>query len=144
MIKMKVVLTTILLLVVGINFAPNRYSNGSNGSLMESLPKKGKPIILDASNFNKTVAKGVTVVDFWATWCGPCRRQAPIIEEIAAELGDKITFGKLDIDKARSVASEYYIRSIPTIIIFKDGKVAQRIVGLHSKQQLMKEIRRFL
>jgi len=92
---------------------------------------------LDDQNFQETIAKGVTLVDFYADWCGPCRRIAPIIEELAGELHGKVTVAKLDIEKAQQTTAQFQVMSIPTIIVFKDGKEFKRIVGLTDKRGLM-------
>jgi thioredoxin 1 len=93
-------------------------------------------IYLDDSNFDKTVSKGVTLVDFYADWCGPCRMIAPIIEELSNELHGKATIAKLDIEKAQTTTAQFQVTSIPTVILFKDGKEVQRIVGLRDKNAL--------
>ena len=106
--------------------------------------KKEKSIkILSTESFDNFIKKGVVVVDFWATWCAPCRVQGPIVEDLSKEMKN-VKFGKLDVDKNRQVASKYGIRAIPTLIIFKDGKVAERIVGLHQKEDLKKLIQTHL
>ena len=76
------------------------------------------------------------VVDFWAPWCGPCKAIAPILEELAEELGDAVKICKVNVDNNSEVASKYEIRAIPTILIFKDGAVADTVVGLTSKDDL--------
>ena len=83
------------------------------------------------SEFEATVLKSdkPVLVDFWATWCGPCRMIAPIVEQIRSELGDKVTVVKMDIDENPTVPMQLGIMSIPTVIIFKDGKPAERTVG---------------
>ena len=83
------------------------------------------------SEFEATVLKSdkPVLVDFWATWCGPCRMIAPIVEQIRSELGDKVTVVKMDIDENPTVPMQLGIMSIPTVIIFKDGKAAERAVG---------------
>ncbi|MGB0334101.1 MAG: thioredoxin [Opitutales bacterium] len=93
---------------------------------------------LDSSNFDSTVSGGSTpvVVDFWAPWCGPCKAIAPILEELAEELGDAVKICKVNVDNNSEVASKYEIRAIPTILIFKDGEVADTVVGLTSKDDL--------
>ncbi|MCK5847119.1 MAG: thioredoxin [Bacteroidales bacterium] len=106
--------------------------------------KKAGPVSLTDKDFEATISKGVTLVDFWATWCGPCRRQGPIIEEIASEYGDKAVIAKLDVDKNRKTAAQYHVRSIPTIIVFKDGKVVERLVGMQSKLTLVDVVNRYL
>ena len=103
-----------------------------------------KPIAFTDATFEKNIKKGVVLVDFWATWCGPCRRQAPIVEELAMDFAGKVKVGKVDVDKNKSVSQKYIIRSIPTIIIFKDGKVVERLVGLRSKAELEKTLKIYL
>ena len=84
--------------------------------------------------------QGMVVVDFWAEWCGPCRRLAPIIEELAEEYAGKITVGKLNVDGAQRLAGRYGILSIPTLAFFVDGKPVDRLVGLHSKDVIKQKI----
>lgn len=92
---------------------------------------------LNDENFNNTVAnEGVTVVDFYADWCGPCRMITPIIEELADEMKGKATVAKLDIEHAQQTTAEFQVMSIPTIIIFKKGKEYKRIVGIKGKADL--------
>lgn len=93
-------------------------------------------VYLDDSNFKSTIGKGVTLVDFYADWCGPCRMIAPIIEELSTEFNGKAKVAKLDIEKAQEVTSEFQVTSIPTVILFKDGQEVKRIVGLRDKDTL--------
>ena len=96
-------------------------------------------VYLDDANFNSTIAKGVTLVDFYADWCGPCRMIAPIVEELSNELHGQATIAKLDIEKAQNTTAQFQVTSIPTIIVFKNGKEFKRIVGVRGKDAL-KEI----
>ena len=86
-------------------------------------------------NFETETNKGVVLIDFWATWCGPCRMQAPIIEQLADEMGDKVTIGKLDVDANPKTAQSFGIMSIPTLLIKKDGQVVDQLVGVHMKDR---------
>ncbi len=93
-------------------------------------------------NFEAEVKKadGVVLVDFFATWCGPCKMMAPVIEELAEEYKDKARIGKLDVDENNKAASEYGVQSIPTLILFKDGEEADRMIGFQSKEVLKEKI----
>ena len=91
---------------------------------------------LNDGNFETTIASGVTLVDFWAPWCGPCMMQGPIVEKVAAAVGDKAKVAKLNVDEGQRTAAQYGIRSIPTLIIFKDGTPIQQFVGVQSEGQL--------
>lgn len=82
------------------------------------------------------------LVDFWATWCGPCQRVAPIIEELAAENGGKLKVAKVDVDQCPETASNYDVMSIPTLILFKGGKEADRVMGAVPKSQLQSMVDR--
>jgi thioredoxin 1 len=80
------------------------------------------------------------LVDFWATWCGPCKMVAPVLEEIAAEYGDKITIAKLDVDENPNTARDYQVMSIPTLILFQGGKPVKQIVGAKPKAALLSDL----
>ncbi|MBP6920867.1 MAG: thioredoxin [Candidatus Omnitrophica bacterium] len=90
------------------------------------------------ANFKSEVLESLTpvLVDFWATWCGPCRMVAPVVEEIAKEYDGKVKVGKVDVDENSRTASDFGIMSIPTIMLFKNGKVMEQVVGALSKGQL--------
>ncbi len=90
--------------------------------------------------FTTDTATGVTLTDFWATWCGPCRMQSPVVEQLADEMGDKVTFNKMDVDANPETASSFGIMSIPTLLVKKDGEVVDTLVGYHSKEQIKQKL----
>lgn len=101
--------------------------------------KAGSVINVTDQNFDREVLKSdkPVLVDFWATWCPPCRMQGPIVEEVAGELGAKVKVVKLDTDANPNTAAKYDIRSIPALFVFKNGKVVEQVVGLRPKDQLL-------
>jgi thioredoxin 1 len=94
--------------------------------------------------FDKAIAEGVTVVDFWAEWCMPCRMQGPIIESVAARMDGKARVGKLNTDENPVSPGKYGITGIPTMIFFKDGQEAQRLVGVQSEDVIVKTLEALL
>ena len=99
---------------------------------------------LNKDNFEQSISNGVALVDFWAEWCGPCKMQLPIIEEFSSEMEGKATIGKVNVDEELELAQSFGIQSIPTLILFKDGKPVKKLVGLHSKESLYEEINQVL
>lgn len=95
---------------------------------------------LTDENFETTISNGVTLVDFYADWCGPCRMIAPIVEELSNEMAGKATIAKLDIENAQTTAQNFQVTSIPTIILFKEGKEVERVIGVKDKASLKKMI----
>ncbi|MGA9842234.1 MAG: thioredoxin [Nitrososphaeraceae archaeon] len=99
------------------------------------------PVTLNDSNFEDMVKRNhLIVVDFWAPWCGPCRAVSPVIEQLSNELTGKVLFGKLNVDESPVVSSTFGIQSIPTIAIFKNGKMVDGFVGAASKSQILSKI----
>lgn len=96
--------------------------------------------VLGKDNFNDTIANGVTLVDFWAEWCGPCRMQLPILEEVSEEIGEKATVGKINVDHELELAQRFGVQSIPTLILFKDGEIVDKMVGVQAKETLVNKI----
>jgi thioredoxin 1 len=105
-----------------------------------------KPVELNENNFAQEVLKANTpvLVDFWAVWCGPCKMIAPIVDELAVEYEGKLKIGKVDVDNNQQIAMQYGIRSIPTLLVFKDGKVVEQIVGAAPKKSLSEKLLKHL
>ena len=101
-----------------------------------------KSITVDDSNFDQIVLQSETpvLVDFWATWCKPCLAIAPIVDELAEEYDGRITVARMDVDQNPKATSRYSIRSIPTLLIFKNGAPASHIVGLRPKEELKQSL----
>lgn len=97
------------------------------------------------ANFSQLIGSDIPVlVDFHAEWCGPCKVQGPILKEVAGELGDKARIIKIDVDKNQEIASRYQVRGVPTLILFKNGRIEWKTSGVADKQQLLQNIRKAL
>lgn len=103
-------------------------------------------IELNDVNFDSEVKRSTqpVLVDFYATWCGPCRKQLPIMDEMAKDYTGKVRIGKMNVDDGKIKAAEFGISSIPALLVFQDGQVVERLVGLHSKSQLSQIIDKYL
>ncbi|MFB9326898.1 MULTISPECIES: thioredoxin [Paenibacillus] len=97
-------------------------------------------VALTKDTFNQSIESGVTLVDFWAPWCGPCKMQLPIVEELSTELSGTATIAKINVDEEPELASQFGVMSIPTLILFKDGQPVDKMVGLQSKDSLKNKI----
>ncbi len=91
---------------------------------------------LTASNFESNVKEGVTLVDFWAEWCAPCRMMTPVLDELASEYDGKAKIAKINVDNEPDLATKFDVSSIPTLIVFKNGEVSKRFIGVTSKSDL--------
>jgi len=116
---------------------------------MEDLKSGAKwptaPVALTDSDFETFVAKyPAVVIDCWAPWCGPCRMVAPVVEELAKEMSGTVAFGKLNTDENASIPNKYRISAIPTLLVFKQGKMVDRIVGAQPKEMLAGKIKKNL
>ena len=133
-----IVAVVILLLAALVVYSRYKLKN------MPKVEDHEKIITLTDKNFNQQIKGKVVLVDFWATWCAPCRLMAPALNDLASELTDnKYRVGKVDVDANRGLAQKYNSRSIPTSVIFKDGQEVARIVGVKPKATLLKEMQRF-
>jgi len=103
-----------------------------------------KYVELTGEDFEKTIAEGVTMVDFWAPWCGPCRMIAPVVEELAEDFDGKATIAKVNTDEQQEISVKYGIRSIPSILFFKDGEMVDQMVGAASKDAFADKINALL
>jgi thioredoxin 1 len=104
------------------------------------------PKIVNETEFNELVkkSKGVILVDYFATWCGPCKALGPVLGEVESEIKEKATVYKVDIDKSQALAQEYRVMSVPTMKIFKNGEVVETIVGLQSKGVLIEKLNYYI
>jgi thioredoxin 1 len=109
---------------------------------MTDAENAGTTIEVSDASFSAEVLSSnkPVLVDFWATWCGPCKMVAPVLEEIAAERADQLTIAKLDVDANPETARDFQVVSIPTMILFKDGQPVKRIVGAKGKAALLREL----
>ena len=96
------------------------------------------------SNFDDETKRGVVLVDFWAEWCGPCRRMAPTVDELAGDYDGRIVVAKMNVDENPTIPERYAVRGIPTLLLFKEGELTETIVGLRGKEDIAKMIERHL
>ncbi|NLA24958.1 MAG: thioredoxin [Bacteroidales bacterium] len=132
---MKLSMRVLIISVIIFSFATNGYAQKTDDS---------RVMVLNEANFTKQIKSGIVIVDFYADWCRPCLAMAPIIEQIAFETQGKLKFAKLNVDYAKDLSSKYNIRGIPCLIVFKNGKEQERIVGYMGKEALMSKIEKYL
>ncbi len=101
-------------------------------------------ITLNEQNFDEVTSKGVALVDFWATWCGPCKMMAPNVDDIATQYKGRVAVGKVDVDECPSLAERFGIMSIPTLIVFKDGEKKEVLVGYRLTMQIAEVLDKYL
>jgi len=131
----------VLVVLAATNICPNCQSNSAAGLVENNEVGRGELIIhLNANNFNTTIAEGVTLVDFWAPWCGPCRIQGPILEKVAESVKGQAKIAKVNVDDAGRVAGRFGVQSIPTLILFNDGNEVRRFIGVQNHNTLIEAI----
>ena len=124
----------------------NRMNNGpvcgKCKAPLKILTIHDRPLILTDRTFRAEVLSfpGIALIDCWAPWCGPCRMVSPVVEQIATEYAGRVKVGKINIDESRIIASEYAIQSIPTLLIFKGGKLIDRLIGAMPKKEIERHL----
>ncbi len=129
-----IIITLILVVIAYLWFAAQKMKN------MPVVAEHENIVTLTEANLQHQLKNGISLVDFWAAWCMPCKMMAPILNEVAEESNGKARICKLDVQQYQSVAAKYSVRNIPTLILFKDGKEINRFVGVKTKDFLLKEI----
>lgn len=116
------------------------------GKCRNSLSFPDSPITITDANFSELVERSTlpVLLDLWATWCPPCRMLAPIVDEVAKETSGKAIVGKLDVDKNQKTSGRFGVKSIPTLLIFQNGREVERIVGLQSKEAILQRLKKYL
>ena len=132
-----IILGVLLLIVVFLVFRAKHQMQQ-----IKDVKDSDKVKILSDQNFSAKTKTGTVLVDFWASWCMPCKLMVPVLNELAEETDGKVTIAKLNVDEARVTASKFKVRSIPTLILFKNGKEIHRFVGVKTKDYLLKELDR--
>jgi thioredoxin 1 len=111
-------------------------------SSIPSVPDGPKVVTFTDQNFSIKIKTGLVLVDFWAAWCSPCKMMGPVLNDLAEEVDGKVTIGKVNVEEQKMTASKFKIRSIPTMILFQNGKEIHRFMGFKSKDYLLKELDR--
>jgi thioredoxin 2 len=129
--------------------APERLAGGAEarcGRCRTPLPLGGAPLVVGDGNFAEAVERSPVpvLVDAWAPWCGPCRTLAPIVDQLAAELAGRARVAKLNVDENPTTAARFAVRSIPTLLLIKDGREVDRLVGVHAKAEIAQRMERIL
>ncbi len=135
--------TVIIVSVVVVAIVVYVYLKYRKMKNMPEVSNSPKIKVLSDKNFQHQIRSGTILVDFWASWCIPCKMMAPVLNDVADEISGDAYVGKLDVDQNRTVAAKYNIRNIPTMILYRDGKEVTRFVGAKSKDFLIKQINQF-
>nr|WP_319397377.1 thioredoxin [uncultured Carboxylicivirga sp.] len=132
--------TLIIISIIVLALAVYVVINYKKMKNMPDTPASAKIRILDNKNFKTQIRSGVTLVDFWAPWCGPCKMMSPVLNQVAESLEKGSKVAKVNVDNHQPIAAKYKVRNIPTLILFKDGKEVERYVGIKTHKFLVKEI----
>lgn len=135
-----IIIVSVIIILVFL-YLRSQYKKIKNMPLVESNERIK---VLTDKNFQSITAKGVTLVDFWAPWCGPCKMIAPVLNEISNEIENKALIAKMNVDENSLIPNKFGIRSIPTLIVFKNGKEVSRLVGMKNKKNILDEIYKFV
>jgi len=133
-----IIVLSILLVLFGLLILNARHKMKSLKNVKESEKIK----VFTDQNFQNKIKNGMILVDFWASWCMPCKMMVPVLNEVAEEVNGKVTIAKVNVDEQKATAAKFGIRSIPTMILFQNGKEVKRIVGVKTKEYLLKEFDR--
>lgn len=101
-------------------------------------------LTLTDANFAEETKEGLVLVDFWATWCGPCRMQSPVIDQLEELMGEQVKFGKIEVDENQATAAEFGVMSIPTLVVKKDNEVVEKLIGYTPKEKLQSVLESYL
>jgi thioredoxin 1 len=134
-------ITFILIAAAAILFIAYMIYNYKKMQNLPSTPDNAKIKILNNKNFKSHSKSGIVLVDFWAPWCAPCKMMAPILNDLAGTVDDNVTIAKVNVDEQQDLSRKYNIRSIPTLLMFKDGKVINSFTGVKTKSFLLKQVK---
>ncbi len=124
----------IVIALIVVVWAVNKFLQSKKAPVVYDIPGVAD---LTSANFEQAVSSGITLVDFWASWCGPCKMQLPIITDTVGELPEGVKIAKVNVDEARDLAKQFGVQSIPTWVVFKDGKEIARVNGVQSRESLL-------
>jgi len=137
-------ITIIILSILGVLFGLLIFNARQKMKNLKDVKESEKIKVFTDQNFQNKIKTGMVLVDFWASWCMPCKMMVPVLNEVAEEVNGKVTIAKVNVDEQKATAAKFGIRSIPTMVLFQNGKEVKRIVGVKTKDYLLKEFDRRL